>query len=289
MLPYGLSIQTIPRVAFVLDAVSLYFRRNLKSEKNLSKKISYFNEFVKMRMYEKRIYNRFERCVVVSKIDKIALQRHCSGAKISVMPVGVDTEYFNATPEREDFPSLLFSGNMDFPPNVHAVLWFVKKVWPDVKKSCPNIKLYIAGRNPSTALNHLRNDSQIIITGFVEDIRPYFDRATIYVCPMVSGAGMKDKLLEAMAMRKAIVASPLSIQGIPDVEEKKCVVIAKDNDEFAGSIIKLLKSPAYREGLESNARNFVKENYSWKNSTKILEQVYEQAIYEFKKNRGKKH
>lgn len=287
MLPYGLSIDKIPRIAFVLDAVSLYFRRNIFTEKKLNKKLSYLSEFLKMKMYEKRLYDKFERCVVVSKVDKSALQRNCPGARISVVPVGVDTKYYAPTPGRERFPSILFSGNMDFPPNVHAVLWFVQNVWPSLKEKCSNLKFYIAGRNPSPAITRLRDDKQIKITGFVEDIRPFFDRTTVYVCPMISGAGMKNKLLEAMAMKKAIVASPLSIQGISDVEKENCLIIAKDPNEFTEQVFRLLENHDHRRQLESNARTFVKDNYSWKTSADKLAQVYQRTIYEYKIDRGK--
>lgn len=282
MLPYGLRLQDIPKVAYVIDAVSLYFRRNFVTEKRLSKKFSYFIEFVKMRRYERNNYGKFERCVVVSETDKIALQQSCPDARIGVIPNGVDTEYFMPTHAKEVSPSLLFSGNMDFPPNVHAVLWFVNKVLPKVREIFPDVKFYIVGRNPSSEIDHLKYDKHIIVTGFVKDIRPYFDQATIYVCPMVSGTGIKNKLLEAMAMGKPIVASSLSIQGISDAEDTNCLLTANTVSEFSDRITDLLNSSIYRQELGLQARKFVLNNYSWKKSADLLEKIYWEAIREFK-------
>lgn len=282
MLPYGLSIQAIPKIAFAADAVSLYFLRNIAIEKRLYKKFLYLIEFIKMKQYEKNLYQMFQRCVIVSETDKTALQQHCPNAKLSVVPNGVDTDYFNPTHIGEDFPSILFSGNMDYPPNVRAVLWFVQKVLPLLKKDIPDVKFYIVGRNPSRELDHLRNDKQIIITGFVDDIRPYLDRATVFVCPMISGAGIKNKLLEAMSMEKAIIASSLSLQGIPGVKYNQCILMADKPMEFYEGIVSLLRNPGSRHELGITARKFVMDNYSWEHSAKLLENIYTEAICDFR-------
>jgi len=284
MLPYGLNIRSLPKIAYVIDAVSLYFRRNYYNEKNLIKKFSYLIELVKMNRYEKKIYPRFDRCVVVSETDKLALQQNCPAANIITIPNGVDTEYFNSTSQSEegDYLSLLFSGNMNYPPNVHAVLWFVENVWPRVKVFFPRLKLYIVGRNPSPSLERLKADKHIIITGYVEDIRPYFDRASIYICPMISGTGIKTKLLEAMAMRKPIIASSLSLQGIPDSKDNDCLLISDTPSDFSEKVIGLLENHNYRQNLGMAARHFVSDLYSWKNSAKMLEQTYKDAIDGFR-------
>lgn len=280
---YGLNIDNVPKIAYVIDAVSLYLHRNYHAEKRLYKKFSYFLEFIKMKRYEKRIYPKFDRCVVVSETDRLALEHNCPGAKIVTIMNGVDTEYFNSTTQEEECPSLLFSGNMDYPPNVHAALWFLEKVWPRVKATFPGVKIYLVGRNPSPELKRFKEDSRIIITGFVEDVRPYFDRATIYVCPMLSGTGIKNKLLEAMAMGKAIIASSMSLQGISDVIDRNCLLIADTPSSFSEKIIELLKNRNYRNQLGIRAREFVVNRYSWKSSANVLEQTYLDAIDKFKK------
>lgn len=281
MLPYGLPIKTVPKIAYVIDAVSLYLKRNFIHEKRLHKKISYIVEFFKMRRYERKVYQRFDRCIVVSEIDKTDLEQRCPDIKINVVPNGIDTVYFRPS-AKEEFPTLLFLGNMDFPPNVHAVLWFVQNVLPKVRNVFPDLKLYVVGRNPSSELKCLKEDSRIIVTGFVEDVRSYFDRASVFVCPMVSGTGIKNKLLEAMAMEKPIVASSLSIQGIPDAEDKNCLLTANTVSEFSDRIADLLNSNIYRQELGLQARKFVLNNYSWKKSADLLEKIYWEAIREFK-------
>lgn len=289
MLPYGLDIRTVPKIAFVIDAVSLYFRRNIIREKQFRKKLLYLIEFLKMKRYEKTIYKQFEKCIVVSDVDKIALEAHCTNCRINVIPNGIDIEYFKPAYGQEDSPSLLFTGNMDFPPNVHAIVWFVQKVFPKIQKVFPDIKLYIVGRNPSPDLSELKTGNGIIITGFVEDIRPYFDRATVYVCPMVSGTGIKNKLLEAGAMGKAIVATSLSIQGIPGIEKERCLMIADNASQFSDRIIELLRNRNHRRKFELDSRKFVTQNHSWSNSVDLMEQIYKEAVFDFSANNEKQY
>ena len=284
VLPYGLRIQTTPRVAFVHDAVALYYYRNMCAEKRLVKKGFYLIEYQKMKRYERTVYQMFDRCMVVSERDKAALQQHCANAKISVVPIGVDADYFSAAKGGEDFPSLLFSGNMDYPPNVHAVMWFEQRVLRLVKQKYPDIKFYIVGRNPSKELGYLRKDEHIIITGYVEDIRAYFDKATVFVCPMISGTGMKIKLLEAMSMGKAIVASTLSLEGIAAVKGRSCLVAADTAEEFYNGIVKVIEKKNYRKKLERMARKCVMENYRWKDSAELLENIYAEVVDNFMVN-----
>jgi sugar transferase (PEP-CTERM/EpsH1 system associated) len=277
MLPYGLGVRSIPKIAYVVDAVSLYFQRNFDRESHFTKKISYIVEFLRMRRYEQKIYRQFDRCIVVSETDKAALQKSCPDARFDVIPNGVDTSYFKPE-EKEKFPTLLFSGNMDYPPNVQAVVWFVRNVLPKIINVFPDVKLYVVGRNPSSELDFLKDDVRITVTGFVHDIRPFLDQASVYICPMLSGTGIKNKLLEAMAMGKAIAASPLSLEGVPGVRENGCLLVADTGREFSDVTIELLQNSGLRSKLGQKARKFVIENYSWKASANQLERIYAEAI-----------
>jgi len=268
---YGIAIQGIPKIAYEIDAGSLYFRRNFYHETSLHRKLFYLSEHLKNMRYERRIYPNFDRCIVVSEIDKAALLKVCPTAKIDVIPNGIDTDYFRPD-HREEFPLLLFSGNMDYPPNIHAALWFYRKVFSTVAKEFPGVRLCLAGRNPSKKLDFLRKDHRIIITGFVEDIRPWFDKASLCVCPMVSGTGIKNKILEAMAMEKAIAATSLSLDGIPGPLD--FVLNADTPEEFSKLIIKALRNSALRKNLGKLGREFVLKNHKWQSSAERLENIY---------------
>ncbi len=275
---YGIPVHGIPKIAYEIDAGSLYFRRNFYHETSFHKKLFYLSEHLKIKRYERRIYPNFDRCIVVSEIDKTALLKVCPTANIEVIPNGTDTDYFR--PEhREEFPLLLFSGNMDYPPNIHAALWLYQKVFPTVAKEFPEIRLCLAGRNPTKKFDFLRRDHRIIITGFVKDIRPWFDKASLCVCPMISGTGIKNKILEAMAMEKTIVATSLSLDGIPGPVD--FVLNADTPEQFSKLIIKALKNSALRKTLGKMGRDFVLKNYKWRSSAERLENIYTEIGYNY--------
>jgi len=268
---YGLPIRDVPKLAYEIDAGSLYFRRNFFREKVVYKKLFYLIEYQKMKRYERKVYPKFDRCVVVSQVDKTAILRVCPSAKIDVIPNGIDTDYFRPS-HKEQFPLILFSGNMDYPPNIHAVLWFYHNVFSAISKEFPDVRLCLVGRNPSRQFDPLRKDHRVIITGFVKDIRRWFDKASVYVCPMISGVGTKNKMLEAMAMEKALVTTSLTMGSVPGVAD--CVLRADSPSEFSDAILMLLKDNCLRKELGKRGRRFVLKYNNWKNSAERLEQIY---------------
>lgn len=267
---YGVKIHSTPKIAYEIDAGSLYFRRNLSRETSLYKKLFYLSEYLKIGRYERRVYPNFDRCIVVSQADKAALLKSCPRAKIEVIQNGIDTDYFSPN-HREEHPLLLFSGNMDYPPNIHAALWFYNNVFEKIAEEFPGIRFCLAGKNPDKKLAFLRKDLRIIVTGFVKDIRPWFDKASLYVCPIISGSGIKNKILEAMAMEKPIVATSLSLDGIPC--SVPFVLRADNSDDFAELSITALKNRAFRTKLGKLGRKFVLQGHKWRFSAERLERI----------------
>jgi glycosyltransferase involved in cell wall biosynthesis len=161
---------------------------------------------------------------------------------------------------------------MNYPPNVEAMVYFIKNILPQIKRKVPDIKLTMAGKKAAPLLKNLAVDNKnITITGFVNDIRPFIGKANVYICPMVSGAGIKNKILEAWAMGKAIVATSLSCQAISEAKHNKNVLISDDPKGFSEFVVKLLKDEKLREKLGRNGRNLVKQKYNWPESAeKIL-------------------
>jgi len=163
---------------------------------------------------------------------------------------------------------------MDFRPNVDGVLWFFERVWPLVKVRLPQARLLVVGRNPSPRLSPLLQDPQVRVTGFVPDVRPYIARANIYLVPLRMGGGTRLKVLEAMAMGKAIVSTSLGCEGIKTTGQE--LVIADSESDFAQRVIDLWGDEKRRKGLGVAARRLAKK-YDWKVITPLLEEVYEKA------------
>jgi glycosyltransferase involved in cell wall biosynthesis len=206
---------------------------------------------------------------------KVALRQVAPAAPITVIPNGVDLEayrQFNGRPIEYD---LLFTGKMDFRPNIDAVLWFGQQVWPLILARRPHTTLAVVGQRPHPRLDTLRQLSGLTITGYVDDVRPYLAGARVYVAPLRVGGGTRLKLLEAMAMGKAIVSTTVGAEGFPVVDGQE-LLLADEPEEFAAAVLKLLANPAQRSQIGARGQAFARANYGWAALVPQLEQVYEQ-------------
>lgn len=167
---------------------------------------------------------------------------------------------------------LVFSGTMDFRPNVDAALWFALEVLPLVRQEEPDAHFVIVGQKPHRRLDVLRDRADVMLTGTVEDTRPYIAGAAIYVVPLRMGGGTRFKILEAAAMSRAIVSTSLGCEGFP-VENGRELVIADSPRQFADAVVALLRDSSRRAELGAAARAFV-QAYDWKNIIPRLEAVY---------------
>ena len=270
-------IKGYPKLVNAIDADSLYYYRNFRSEKHPLKKVFWLGEYFKTRYAESILYPHFDVCSVVSATDKIHLSRFLRTVPIRVAPNGVDTQYFSPNGMAEEFPSLIFTGVMDYPPNSNGIIYFIQEILPHLKAHYPDLMLYIVGRRPTAELMRLAS-KHIRVTGYVADLRHYLEKASVYVCPLYSGTGIKNKLLEAMSMSKAIVATPISIEGLPQAINGQHVCIAENRDIIIQKIIELLRSPERRRALGRNARNLMLREFSWQQTSCIFEKAYREAI-----------
>jgi len=173
-------------------------------------------------------------------------------------------------------PTLVFTGKMDYRPNVDAALWFVGEVLPRVRRQIPEAHFAIVGQKPHARLEPLRSQPGITITGWVEDIKPYVAAADVLVVPMRMGSGTRFKILEAMAMQRAIVSTTLGAEGL-DVQSGRHLLIADEPASFAEAVVALLRDDARRASLGQAAHTFVAEGYDWGTIIPRLEAIYEQA------------
>ena len=237
-----------------------------------------FVQWRKLRAFEAAICRAADHVVAVSDADAAALQRLVPGLTSTVVPNGIDLASYAPTPQPpppfhgRGGADLVFSGTMDFRPNVDAALWFAQEVLPLVHQEEPDAHFVIVGQKPHRRLDVLRNRADVALTGTVEDTRPYIAGAAIYVVPLRMGGGTRFKILEAAALSRAIVSTSLGCEGFP-IENGRELVIADSPRQFADAVVALLRDSSRRAELGAAAHAFV-EAYDWKNIIPRLEVVY---------------
>jgi glycosyltransferase involved in cell wall biosynthesis len=231
----------------------------------------------KLRRYEAHICRHSTATVVVSAADGHALRDLVSGLDLTVVSNGIDLAEYQVAAQPLASLNLVFTGKMDYRPNIDAILWFGRHVLPLVQAEAPGARLQIVGMNPHARLDELRANTNVEITGAVEDSKPYIQRAAVYVIPMRIGGGTRFKALEAMACGKAIVSTTLGVEGI-GVRHEQELLLADTPVAFADAILRLLRDQANGGALTLelglNARRFVEAHYGWEQIAPKLEKVY---------------
>jgi sugar transferase (PEP-CTERM/EpsH1 system associated) len=237
-----------------------------------------FVQWLRLRRYEARACRHADRVIAVSKADAAALHRLVPGVRVTVAPNGIDTRAYR--PEISDHKTqiskngLVFTGTMDFRPNVDAVLWFAREVLPRVRARVPDAHFSAVGQRPHRRLAVVREDPAVTMTGFVEDTRPYIANSAVYVVPLRMGGGTRFKILEAMAMGKPVVSTRLGAEGFP-VTHGQELLLADEPEVFADAVVSLLRSVERREALGRAGRAFVEARYDWRAIVPLVEATYQ--------------
>lgn len=214
--------------------------------------------------FERALCDQADLVIAVSNEDATLLQKLVPKKRIPVVANGVFVgEYQDLGTDLElGENALVFTGKMDYRPNVDAALWFTAEILPLVKQVINDVKLYIVGQKPHPALERLRDNESIIVTGWVESVLPYLKSSHIYVAPLRMGSGTRLKILEAMASKSAVVATSLAASGMKQTTEMGIVI--EDNPQaIAQAIIDLLRNPEQRAILGDKACKYVRNNYDW--------------------------
>lgn len=233
-------------------------------------------QWLKLRRYERQICQAADRVIAVSETDAEALRRLLPGLRPAVVPNGVDIEFFcpeRPRPDSAPTANLVFTGKMDFRPNVDAMLWFCDGILPRLRASRPDVTLAIVGRDPHGRVRALARRPNVTVTGYVDDIRPYVAGAQVYVVPLRMGGGTRLKVLEAMAMGKAIVSTALGAEGIAG-HAGEHLILADTADDFVTAVLSLLADPDRRAALGSRARSLVEQEYAWEAIVPRMNDVY---------------
>jgi len=274
MAQYITKYTNYPKVLDLGDALSLNLHRRTQLDRGLTLPLIKLEER-RVRKYETEIIRDFDVGTMVSAFDKDYLLELNNSLKLAVIPMGVDLDYFS--PGKKDYkPQILFTGTMNYFPNYDAALYFCNEIFPLVKQKSPDVSFYIVGNNPHKKLLQIASDD-IVITGHVPDVRPYFDDSAVFVCPLRSGSGMQAKNLEAMAMGVPIVTTSIGLEGLEATPDREIFVADKPKD-FANYVIRLIKEPSLRREISENERKLVETKYSWPEIVKGLNQIYERIL-----------
>lgn len=252
-----------PKIVDLHDAISMNYLEAAKRVRGLWKAI-YWMEKRRVLPYEVKTVNEFARSFIVSDIDRDYLIRQgAAQEKIITIPVAVKDEVINRSSQVKEENQIVFFAKMDTLPNRDAAVYFAKEVFPLLRKKNRSLKFIIVGARPPREVLRLERIAGIRVTGFVEDPYNFLDSCKVFVVPLRFGAGIQNKLLEAMALRKPVVTTSLAAKAIKG-KEGKHFLVADAPEEMANSILELFQDKEKRKSLGEEARALIEKQYTWR-------------------------
>jgi polysaccharide biosynthesis protein PslH len=273
----------IPIVWDSVDSISHLFQQSASKSRQIVKRWITQFELARTRTIEYRLAKSFSRVLVTSTVDRdqfLALHGDSgtiSGEHVSILPNGVDLTYFQPLEAAaRETDTLVVSGKMSYHANISMTLYLVREIMPLVWEKRPQVKLWVVGKDPSREIVQLSENPRITVTGTVPDLRKYLQRATVAVAPIVYGAGIQNKVLEAMACATPVVTSPQALTALEAVAGKD-IEQAETPQEYAEKILNLLASPAHQLQISRAGRIYVESYHRWSNISEKLSYIYQQV------------
>jgi glycosyltransferase involved in cell wall biosynthesis len=294
---YGLSLRkhslwgyernraNVPIVWDSVDSISYLFQQAKKASKQSIRRMLYDIELRRTRRMEGTLVQYFDRVLVTSNIDRRAFldlsPQTLDPDRIKVLSNGVDLEYFSPSPDsiREE-NSIVISGKMSYHANESMVLYMLEEIMPIVWAQKPKAKIYVVGKDPTNEIRAYKRHPRVEITGTVPDIRPYLQRASVSVSPVLYGAGIQNKILEAMACSTPVVSSWQAVNAL-HVQPGIDLLIANTAFEFAEMILDLFDHQEKRQSIGFAGRKYVENYHDWRNTAIELETIYLDVIKSF--------
>jgi sugar transferase (PEP-CTERM/EpsH1 system associated) len=227
--------------------------------------------------YERLIAHSFSQASVHTEAERRDFEKLIPGVPVAVVGNGVDLDYFRSAGLVKQPASTVFTGVMDYRPNVDSVVWFCREVLPLVRAEIPDANFTICGRRPVRAVRRLAKLGGVTVTGWVPDTRPYLDRAEVFVAPLRIVRGVQNKLLEALAMGLPCVASVAARSGT-ETSAPECILATDDPGQFAEYVIQLLRDAQWRAELGRRARAIAETEYRWEAQMARLDRVIATAV-----------
>lgn len=286
MAGYGLALRAevagAARPALVLDEFNAEYvlqRRaaltDLANPRRLVAAAYSLVQWAKLAAYERRLLRAYDHVLAVSAEDRRALLRLRPSARVSIVPNGVDAAYFQPVASvPPPGAQLVFTGTLDFRPNVDAVTWFARAVLPLVRAQRPDARFVVVGRSPAPAVRALHDGAGVEVVGEVADVRPAIGAAAVYLVPMRMGGGVRLKLLEALAMQAPVVSTTMGAEGVEGLADGVHLLLADQPAAFADAVLRLLADPALGARLGAAGRALVDARYDWSVIIPALERVY---------------
>jgi sugar transferase (PEP-CTERM/EpsH1 system associated) len=273
MAQYAEPFGDVPRVMEFCDLDSLKWRQYAERHGPPLRWL-YATEAQRLLNYERRIARGFDHSIVCTAREREDFERLIPGAPVSCVGNGVDLDYFAPSSAPKTPGRLVFTGVMDYMPNVDAVVWFSEQVLPAIRERVPEATFVICGSRPTARVQALASLPGVTVTGRVEDVRPYLAAAEVAVVPIRVARGIQNKLLEAMAMGLPCVSAAAARSGI-EVTGESGLFVADEPDAFAARVVELLSDAELRARAGRAARAAVERHYSWSRQLTGLDAVLE--------------
>lgn len=248
------------------------YRRSQKA--SLIKRLLLRIEYRRLAKYEAAVFPYFDEHTIITGVDRDMIP-HPDASTIEVVANGVDFEKYQYRGEKKEY-DLIFTGNMNYAPNVNAAEYLVHCILPELKKTFPDLSLVICGANPAARVKALAAEN-VIVTGWVDSIADYYAKSKIFVAPMNLGTGLQNKILEAMAIRLPCVTSALAGKPLENVVQGKEIMICNTITGYVDAVSMLLTNPVVYEEISQNGYHFVKKNYNWEHTSGKLESIMERS------------
>jgi glycosyltransferase involved in cell wall biosynthesis len=269
-------LTSMPLVVDMCDATSMKIRGSIRRTR-LAKLPLLLLDYVQVRNAERTMMRNAAHLLFATYRDRDVLIGRSDRA--TVVPNGVDTNYWQRTSRKRSANSIVFTGSMDYPPNIDAAMYLIEEILPLVQRQFPDVRLQIVGRDPPARLQRAGQRPGVTVTGFVDDVRPYMEQATVFAAPLRFGAGIQNKVLEALAMEVPVVATPLAADGLRTEDGgQPPVQVTSDTQQFAALISKRLAEHASDSEPVAEARRFVERHFVWRSSGQKLDQVFNRVV-----------
>ena len=267
---------SLPVLADLIDEPALGAWRDFRASKGLVTRFRKGRHVIQLVRYLRAYMPRAFASVVVSKEDALSLRRLVPGVRVAVVPTGIDTSYFQPSGRPQEPDAVVFVGNFEGEPNGAGALFFAKDILPRLARLRPAVRWFVVGANPPASIRALADNPNVEVVGRVEDVRPWFERGVV-VSPLVSGGGIKTKVLEAWSLARPVVATPLGCVGLPAVHGTN-ILVAKDAETFARMTAELLASPDLAARLGRKGRETVCRAFRWPDRASEIGALLQEAV-----------
>ena len=283
---YGVFLKSrfpaMPVVWDSVDCISHLFRQAANHSRSLFGKFMTRFDLSRTVQAESDLVCKFDHSLVTSSVDRNSMLELVSNGQtpspISVLPNGVDMEYFYPNPKfQRDTETIVFSGKMSYHANISMAKYLVEEIMPRIWKVRPAARLYIVGKDPTSAVKELQKDSRIIVTGTVEDIRPFLWKAAVSVVPLLYGAGIQNKILEALATGTPVITTCGAISAL-EAKPDEHLLVSDNPDGFSKAVLQLMQDPNLQKKIGDAGQAYVRKHHQWSSIASQLVHVYQQVL-----------